>query len=99
MGPSPITSRNTPFYALLVNQIQNQYGNVPTGSELLAASFNDSRFLRARGIDCYGFWPFPVDFFQTQGIHAVDERVRTDWFAQGVRLTRTLVAAYAFGRN
>ncbi|MEA2568816.1 MAG: hypothetical protein QOI24_817 [Acidobacteriota bacterium] len=99
MGPAPITSRNTPFYALLTRQIQSQYGNVPLGSELLAASFNDSRFLRARGIDCYGFWPFPVDFFQTQGIHANDERVRTDWFAQGVRMTRSLVAAYAFGRG
>src|SRR5205085_2182397 len=99
MGPAPITSRDTPLFALLLREIRAEYGNVPAGSELLAASFNDSRFLRARGIDCYGIWPFPVDFFQTQGIHGVDERVRTDWFAQGVRMMRKLVAAYAFEPN
>lgn len=99
MGPAPITSRDTPFFALLLREVNREYPNVPAGSELLAISFNDSRFLRARGIECYGMWPFPVDFFQTQGIHGVDERVRTDWFAQGVRLTRKVVAGYAFATN
>jgi len=99
MGPAPISSRDTPLFALLVREVHNEYGNVPAGSELLAASFNDSRFLRARGIECYGIWPFPVDFFQTQGIHGADERVRTDWFAHGVRMMRKVVVAYAFEAN
>ena len=99
MGPAPITSRNTPFFALLLRKIEAEYGKVSAGTELLAASFNDSRFLRAHGIDAYGLWPFPVDFFQTQGIHGIDERVRTDWFAQGVRLTGAVVRSQAFGGN
>ena len=55
-----------------------------------------ARYLRARGIAAYGVWPFPVDFYQTEGIHAVDERVRADWFMQGVSLTRRVVRSYAF---
>ena len=51
-----------------------------TAREVLAASYNDSRYLRARGIDAYGLMPFPTDWYQTQGIHATDERVRVDWF-------------------
>lgn len=99
MGPAPITSRDTPMFRLIEREVHAAYGaNVPVGSELLAASFNDSRYLRARGIACYGMWPFRVDFFQSQGIHGVDERIRTDWFQQGVSMMRNLVSAYAFGQ-
>jgi hypothetical protein len=66
------------------------------GTQILNNAQNDSRFLRPRGITCYGVWPFPVDFTQTLGIHRADERIRLDWFAQGVELTRSVVAAYAF---
>ena len=58
---------------------------------------NDSRFLRARGVACYGLWPFPVDYYQTQGIHGVDERIRLDWFMEGISMMKSLVNAYAFG--
>jgi acetylornithine deacetylase/succinyl-diaminopimelate desuccinylase-like protein len=95
-GPSPLTSIHTPFFAVLEQQVHRQYGDVAVGPYILAAWSNDSRFLRARGIACYGMWPFPVDFFQTQGIHSIDERVRLDWYMQGVTLMRQLVHGYAF---
>lgn len=95
-GPAPLTSTHTPFYALIEREVHRQYGDVAVGPYILAASSNDSRFLRPRGIACYGMWPFPVDFFQTQGIHSVDERVRLDWFMQGVTLMRRLVHSHAF---
>ena len=96
-GPAPITSRDTPLWALLSREIAREYGSgVPVGSEILAVSSNDSRYLRARGINAYGVWPFPVDFYQTEGIHGIDERVRADWFMQGVSLTRRLVRSWAF---
>jgi acetylornithine deacetylase/succinyl-diaminopimelate desuccinylase-like protein len=98
-GPAPLTSIHTPFFTLLEQQVHRQYGDVPVGPYILAAWSNDSRFLRAKGIACYGMWPFPVDFFQTQGIHSVDERVRLDWFMQGVTLMRQLVHSYAFDRR
>jgi hypothetical protein len=95
-GPAPLTSIHTPFFAVLERQVHRQYGDVAVGPYILAAWSNDSRFLRARGIACYGMWPFPVDFFQTQGIHSIDERVRLDWYMQGVMLMRQLVHGYAF---
>lgn len=97
-GPTPISPIDTPLFALLAREIQRGYGTVPVGPQVLAASTSDSRFLRPRGIVCYGFQPFPLDFFQTQGIHGVDERVRLDWFTVGVEVTRHAVAAYAFDR-
>ena len=54
-----------------------------------------SRYLRARGIVCYGLWPFQVDYYETTGIHGVNERVRIAWFQQGVEMLRHLVTRYA----
>ncbi|MEO8034420.1 MAG: M20/M25/M40 family metallo-hydrolase, partial [Acidobacteriota bacterium] len=96
-GPSPVSSPDTPFFALLLEQARKEYGPVPTGTIVLNTSFNDSRYLRQRGIDCYGVWPFPVDLFQTLGIHHADERIRLDWFMHGISLTRRIVSSYAFG--
>jgi acetylornithine deacetylase/succinyl-diaminopimelate desuccinylase-like protein len=58
--------------------------------------FNDSRYLRTRGIDAYGISPFPIDFFQSESIHGIDERIRVDYFEQGVVYMRRVVAAWAF---
>jgi acetylornithine deacetylase/succinyl-diaminopimelate desuccinylase-like protein len=95
MGPSPISPETTPVFALLADEVRKEYGPIRVGPEILAFGATDSRFLRPRGIVCYGFWPYPVDFFQTQGIHGIDERVRLDWFMQGVELMRRLVPRYA----
>jgi acetylornithine deacetylase/succinyl-diaminopimelate desuccinylase-like protein len=92
----PISSEFTPLFELLRREIRREYGEVSVGTEILNNVQNDSRFLRPSGITCYGIWPFPVDFYQTLGIHGVDERIRLDWFARGVDLTRRVVAAYAF---
>ena len=94
-GPAPLTSRHTAMFDLIAREVKREYPGVPVGTEILVAWTNDSRFLRARGIDAYGVWPFPVDYYQTQGIHSVNERVRADWFQQGVNLTRRLVASYS----
>jgi acetylornithine deacetylase/succinyl-diaminopimelate desuccinylase-like protein len=95
-GPAPLSSRDTPLFTMITRAVRKQYGPVPVGTEILAASANDSRFLRARGITCYGLWPFPVDYHQSQGIHSVDERVRLDWYMEGVALMRGLIQQYAF---
>lgn len=96
-GPIPMSSDATPLFALLTREVRRVYGKVGAGPEALTASTSDSRFLRPLGLDCYGFQPFPLDYFQTLGVHGVDERVRLDWFASGVELTRSVVSAYAFG--
>ncbi|HJW93649.1 MAG TPA: M20/M25/M40 family metallo-hydrolase [Thermoanaerobaculia bacterium] len=91
-----LSSDQTPLFALLADEVHKQYGDVAVGTQILAKSNNDSRFLRPLGIECYGMWPFPVEYFQTTGIHNIDERVRLDWFAQGVEMTKKIVRRYAF---
>jgi len=95
-GPVPVTSDQTPFFHLIEAEARRTYGDVPVGTEMLNKWFNDSRFLRARGIAAYGVDPFPVDYFQSEAIHAIDERIRVDWFTEGVTFMRRLVADYAF---
>ncbi|HKB78884.1 MAG TPA: M20/M25/M40 family metallo-hydrolase, partial [Thermoanaerobaculia bacterium] len=89
-GPAPLSSPDTPFFHLIAREVGREYGNVPVGIEILAAFGNDSRFLRVHGITAYGMWPFPVDYFQSLGIHGIDERVRLDWFMDGVALMRRI---------
>ncbi|HEX7680299.1 MAG TPA: hypothetical protein VF713_19360, partial [Thermoanaerobaculia bacterium] len=95
-GPAPISSRHTPMFAIIAAEAGRQYAGTRTGSEVLAASYNDSRFLRARGISAYGLMPFPTDWYQTQGIHSIDERVRVDWFNDGVALMQRITRRFAF---
>lgn len=96
-GPVPITSDRTPFFDLLAREATRAY-TAPAGTEILNRSFNDSRFLRKRGIAAYGISPFPIDFFQSETIHQPDERIRVDYFQQGVDFLRRVVAEYAAGK-
>lgn len=94
-GPAPPSPSDTPLFRLIASTASRQY-HVPTGPEVLPFATTDSRFLRARGIACYGVQPFPLDFFQSLGIHGPNERVRVDWFEQGVTFTREVVRRWAF---
>ncbi|MGZ8797988.1 MAG: hypothetical protein ACXW2F_11635, partial [Thermoanaerobaculia bacterium] len=94
-GPVPISTDRTPLFALLEDEVHRAYGPVNVGTEVLAASVNDSRYLRPRGMICYGFLPFPADFYQSRSIHGVDERVTLDWFTEGVEVMRRVVLGYA----
>ena len=94
-GPAPPSTSDTPLFRLIAATASRQYHTV-AGPEVLPFSTSDSRFLRARGIVCYGLQPFPLDFFQSLGIHGPNERVRIDWFEQGVVLLREVVRKWAF---
>src|SRR6266852_2162293 len=94
-GPVPLSSDQTPFFGILEREIHREYGPVRVGPAFLATSVNESRFLRPLGMICYGFVPFPVDFYQSQAMHGVDERATIDWFTQGVGVMRRIVLSYA----
>lgn len=89
-----ISSIHTPFFEEIVRSVRKAYGEVPVGPIISSASTNDSRWLRPRGIDCYGFWPYPVSIYHTWGIHGIDERIRLDWYMSGVRMMTLLVRGY-----
>ena len=62
-----------------------------TVGPMVTAGTTDSRFLRARGIAAYGVMPFKVNYYDAEGVHGSDERIRSRYFADGVRLMRTIV--------
>lgn len=99
MEPAPLSSTATPFWDAIESAIHAHYGDVTVGPMVIPLGATDSRFLRARGIDAYGFWPFPVDVYQSKGIHGVDERLRLDWFMEGVDLTRELARGWALAEE
>ena len=94
-GPVPLSPSDTRLFRILAAEAENRY-QVPAGVQILFRSFTDSRFLRTRGIVCYGVSPFPIDYFQSLSIHKRDERIRLDWFGQGVGYMREAVRAWAF---
>jgi len=58
---------------------------------IVTAGTTDSRFFRARGIPAYGVSPFKVNYYDVDGVHGSDERIRARFFAEGVRLMRRIV--------
>ena len=94
-GPVPTSSPDTPLFEILRSEAARAFGSA-VGTEFLNRSTNDSRFLRTHGITAYGISPFAVDFFQSESIHAPNERVRVAYFTAGVEFTRELVRRWAF---
>lgn len=98
-GPTPITRFDTPLFETIRTVVIEQYGDeVFVGPIVLPYSSNDSRYLRVRGIRAYGLCPFPLSIYQTWGIHGGDERVRLDWFVDGVDVMRRIVDRFATGQ-
>jgi hypothetical protein len=98
-GPAPITPTETALYGMIREEVVRQYGEkVFVGPIILPFASNDSRYLRPRGIRVYGFCPYPVSLYHTWGIHGINERVRLDWFVDGVNVTRRLVRRFATGQ-
>lgn len=93
-GPVPMSRSDTPLFRILAAEARRRYG-VDAGVQILYRSQSDSRFLRPLGIICYGVSPFPVDYFQSLSIHGRDERIRLDWFGQGVGYMKRVVQAWA----
>ena len=94
-GPVPVSTADTPFFALLEREAAKAFGSA-VGTEFLNRSTNDSRFLRTHGITAYGISPFAVDYFQSASIHGPDERLRVAYFTEGVEFIRRLISAWAF---
>jgi acetylornithine deacetylase/succinyl-diaminopimelate desuccinylase-like protein len=82
-GPVPVSTHDTALFARLAAEARKRYA-VRAGSQILYRSTTDSRFLRVRGVICYGVSPFPVDYYQSSTIHHVDERIQLDRFMEGV---------------
>ena len=65
-----------------------------TVGPIVIAGTTDSRFFRARGITAYGIAPFKVNYYDADGVHGNDERIRARFFGEGVRLMRKIVREF-----
>lgn len=84
------SSDDTPLFRTLARVMQqSEPGSVVVPA--VGGGTSDSRFFRARGITAYGIAPFKVNYYDADGVHASDERIRATFFAEGVRLMRRIV--------
>jgi acetylornithine deacetylase/succinyl-diaminopimelate desuccinylase-like protein len=97
-GPVPVSPDDTPLFRILQREAEERY-KVATGLQFLYRSGTDARFLRPLGIICYGVSPYPVDFFQSTSIHGVNERIRLDFFLDGIGYMRNAVKAWAADKH
>jgi acetylornithine deacetylase/succinyl-diaminopimelate desuccinylase-like protein len=58
---------------------------------VLGPGLSENRVFRSRGIRAYGALPFRVNYYDAAGIHGVNERMRADWFAEGVETVTRIV--------
>ena len=96
--PVPFSREDTPFFAHLRREAAAQW-KAPVGTKVLSGSSTDSRFLRPLGIEAYGMPLFTIDFFQSDSIHSVDERVGVPEFQEGIAFTRRLIRGWVFPDN
>jgi acetylornithine deacetylase/succinyl-diaminopimelate desuccinylase-like protein len=62
---------------------------------MVSTGTTDSRYFRARGIVAYGIAPFKVNYYDADGVHGNDERIRSRFFAEGVGVMRKIVREFS----
>lgn len=87
------SSEDTALFRTLARVMAKSEPGSSVGA-VVGGGTSDSRFFRARGITAYGVAPFKVNYYDADGVHAADERIRATFFAQGVRLMRSIVVEF-----
>ncbi len=91
--PAPDTSIDTDFF----RTIASVFGAASPGSSVapvVSPGTSDSRFFRARGITAYGIAPFMVNYYDAEGVHGNDERIRARFFSEGVGVMKKIVREF-----
>jgi len=92
-GAVPETTADTELFRLLSARMKASEPGSIVGA-VVGGGTSDSRFFRQRGVVAYGIAPFKVNYYDADGVHASDERIRARFFAEGVRLTRRIVREF-----
>jgi acetylornithine deacetylase/succinyl-diaminopimelate desuccinylase-like protein len=91
--PVAATSSDTDLFRLLEQKMKDDEAGSRVAA-IVGAGTTDSRYFRAHGIVAYGIAPFKVNYYDAGTVHGHDERIRTQFFAEGVRLVRAIVAGF-----
>ena len=87
----------TPVDTELFEAIARVFSAASPGSSVapvLSPGTSDSRFFRARGITAYGIAPFKVNYYDAEGVHGNDERIRARFFSEGVGVMKKIVREF-----
>jgi acetylornithine deacetylase/succinyl-diaminopimelate desuccinylase-like protein len=95
--PAPESPSSGELYDALVRVFHQAAPGSAVGP-LMSPGTTDSRFFRARGIVAYGIAPFKVNYYDTDGVHGNDEKIRTRFFGEGVGVTRNIVRDFCESR-
>ncbi len=91
--PVAATSSDTDLFRTLERKMKEDEAGSRVAA-IVGAGTTDSRYFRSRGIVAYGIAPFKVNYYDAGTVHGNDERIRTQFFAEGTRLVRTIVGAF-----
>lgn len=91
--PSPDSPASGELYDTLVRVFREAAPSSAAGP-LVTPGTTDSRFFRTRGIVAYGIAPFKVNYYDADGVHGNDEKIRTRFFSEGVRVVRNIVREF-----
>jgi len=91
--PVAATTSDTDLFRTLEKKMKDDERGSRVAA-IVGAGTTDSRYFRARGIVAYGIAPFKVNYYDAGTIHGTDERMRAQFFVEGVRLVRGIVAEY-----
>jgi acetylornithine deacetylase/succinyl-diaminopimelate desuccinylase-like protein len=94
--PGP-TSPETGVYATIRSVLAGRYPGAAIVPDVSPA-LSENRVLRTHGIRTWGLTPFRLNYYDMAGIHGTNERIRLDWFDEGVETMKRIVAAWASGR-
>lgn len=87
----------TPIDTEFFRTIAGVFSAASPGSSVapvLSPGTSDSRFFRARGITAYGVAPFKVNYYDAEGVHGNDERIRARFFSEGVGVMKKIVREF-----
>ena len=83
-------SPETGLYTVAKRVLEERFPGVVV-APVLGPGLSENRVLRAQGIRTYGLLPFRLNYYDAAGIHSVNERIRIDWFEEGVETVKRIV--------
>lgn len=83
-------SPETGLYTVLRGVLVSRFPGAVV-APVLGPGLSENRVFRSRGIQAYGALPFRVNYYDAAGIHGVNERMRVDWFVEGVETVTRIV--------
>ncbi len=89
-GPA---SRDSELFQIVRKTLLQRFPGVAVGADVSTGTSENGVF-RSMGIETYGVTPFRVNYYDLAGIHGTDERIRTDWFLEGVETVTRIVKRF-----